>query len=291
MYNILQKIFPGIKKDILEICNSYTLHSKYQKQRKQAIYRCFLKERKELRRKAEELIYENLHMKLIQMQQNKAFEGQMKKVNKLKAELEEKRKKYDRIQKEIEKKQRLKEEQAKRELMLQKKKFEEHALFVRQKAEAYKEEKRKEVMSVMKERDLRSREIELETKALIQLKASEVVKRQTQAEANVIKLNEETRSRKQEVEQRRERLKAAIEKYGFRPQVARSEGRMMAETESVALRKEAKESRPLFNNPGFYDDHLMNDIRFKVSTRLFEAGLQNTEYAKGIINGLSKPPQ
>ncbi len=43
----------------------------------------------------------------------------------------------------------------------------------------------------------------------------------------------------------------------------------------------------LFNNPGYTTYGLMKDIRFKVSTALAEAGLQNTAYGKELIRGLT----
>jgi hypothetical protein len=42
----------------------------------------------------------------------------------------------------------------------------------------------------------------------------------------------------------------------------------------------------LFKNPGYNIDGLMKDIRFKVSTALSEAGLQNTAYGQELLRGL-----
>ena len=42
-------------------------------------------------------------------------------------------------------------------------------------------------------------------------------------------------------------------------------------------------------NPGYSIDGLMKDIRYKVSTALAEAGLQNTTYGLEVLRGLSNP--
>ncbi len=47
----------------------------------------------------------------------------------------------------------------------------------------------------------------------------------------------------------------------------------------------------LFNNPGYTIDGLMKDIRYKVSTALAEAGLQNTAYGREVLKGLAQTAQ
>jgi hypothetical protein len=42
---------------------------------------------------------------------------------------------------------------------------------------------------------------------------------------------------------------------------------------------------------GYTIDQLMGDRRFKVNAALFEAGLANTEYAKEVLNKMSRPTQ
>jgi hypothetical protein len=42
----------------------------------------------------------------------------------------------------------------------------------------------------------------------------------------------------------------------------------------------------LFKNNGFTVNQLMTDMRFKVSSALNEAGLQNTAYAKELMKGM-----
>jgi hypothetical protein len=40
---------------------------------------------------------------------------------------------------------------------------------------------------------------------------------------------------------------------------------------------------------GYTIDQLMGDRRFKINAALFEAGLANTEYAKELLNKMSRP--
>jgi hypothetical protein len=62
------------------------------------------------------------------------------------------------------------------------------------------------------------------------------------------------------------------------------------ETAAREIRKitvrDAADQVELFKNPGYSMDGLMKDIRFKVSTTLAEAGLQNTAYGQELLRGL-----
>jgi hypothetical protein len=42
---------------------------------------------------------------------------------------------------------------------------------------------------------------------------------------------------------------------------------------------------------GYTTEQLMGDRRFKINAALFEAGLANTDYAKEVLNRMSRPPQ
>ena len=43
----------------------------------------------------------------------------------------------------------------------------------------------------------------------------------------------------------------------------------------------------LFKNHGFTVNKLMQDMRYKVSAALSDAGLQNTAYAKALMKGMT----
>lgn len=289
LFKYLMKVFPGIKREVLDVYDSYLAHNKYQSQRKHAIYRCFLREKLDLKRKTEKLIIEHLSEKLLKASRARMAEEQAALNKELRLELEAKRKEFNKLQQELEKKQRLKEEQTRRELELQKAKFEKHAQFVKLQAEVYKQAKMEEMKLKMIEKDRLERDQQKLLKEQVQKNAPEVYKRQAIAEYAIIQKLENKKMREDEEEERRVRIQEAIERYKDRPLVERDEHRMMSDTEALNLRKEAKEAKPLFTNPGFYDDRLMADPRFKLQTRLYEAGLNTNSYAKELLNKMSRP--
>lgn len=291
LFRLLAKLFPGVSKDLLEAYDSYTVHTKYQGQRKQAINRCFLREKLDLKRKTEQLMLEHLSEKLLKASRAKEAEEQAQIARQLRVELEEKRKTFDKLQAELERKQRLKEEQAKRELELQRAKFEKHAQIVKLQAEKFKQARMEGIKQELIEKERLHREQQRALRDQIDRNAPVVFKRQVIAEEVLVQKLEDKKKRQEEEEERRERIRLAIEQYKDRPIVERDERRMMAETEALNIRRETKEAKPLFGNPGYYDDKLMNDPRFKLQTRLFEAGLAQNSYGKEIFLKLSKPNQ
>ena len=288
-FKLMRKIFPEVPKEFLEMYDSFVVHNKYQNQRKQAIYRCFLREKLDLKRKTENLIMEHLSDKLLRASRAKEAEELAQIAKQLRAELEEKRKSFDKMQAELEKKQRLKEEQAKRELELQKAKYEKHAQIVKQQADKFKQARMEEIKQSLIEKERVQREQQRVIREQIDKNTPIVYKRQAIAEDNIVQKLEEKKKREDEEEERRERIRLAIEQYKDRPQVERNERRMMSETEALNIRRDTKEVKPLFNNPGYYDDRLMNDPRFKLQTRLFEAGLHHNTYARELLTKMSKP--
>ena len=213
----------------------------------------------------------------------------MAKVVQLKSELIEKRLAYDKVQKELERKQRLKEEQNKRELEMQKEQFEKHALIVKEQAERFKMAKQAEIKQVILEQQAVRKQTLSQMKIQIEAKAPDVSKRQYFAETAIINKLEDKKRKEYMEEERVQRIQAAIETYSHRPLVERDVRRMRGETESFGIRRETKEAKPIFNNPGYYDDKLMTDTRFKLQTRLFEAGIVNNDYARALFNQMSRP--
>lgn len=286
---LLTNVLPRVGKEVFDIYASYMAHSKYQNQRKQAIHRCFLRDKLEFKRKSEKLMLEHLSEKLQKVSRMRQAEEQSAIVKRLRSDLEDKRKTHTRLQQEMDRKLQLKDEQAKRELEMLKAKFEKHAQFVRQQADSYKLARLSQIKKQLAEKQRLDAEYKRLVQEEVEKKALEVYKRQAIAEYGLIQKLEDKKWRQSEEEARRERINQAIENYKDRPIVERDERRMMSDTEALNLRKEAKEEKPLFNNPGFYDEKLMNDPRFKLQTRLFEAGLQNNAYARQLFNTLSKP--
>ena len=89
----------------------------------------------------------------------------------------------------------------------------------------------------------------------------------------------------------KERLDRAVENYSFRPKVEGDFDRMTKETAAREIRKITQHDNAdqvhLFSNHGFTIDGLMKDIRYKVSTALAEAGLQNSAYGQQLLKGLN----
>lgn len=284
LFKFVLALFPGVKKNFLETYHTFLTHSKFQSQRKQAVLRCHVREKLELRRKSQDLILENLEKKFQDRQFSQAFEEHSAKLKQLHKELAEKRKEHDKVQKEVERKQKLKEEQTKRELELQKAQFERHAQMVKSQAEAYKQAKHVEIKQALLEQQQKFKQQQAELKQQIESKVADVQKRQVQAEQEVAYKLGRKQAKLSEEEERRERIREAVESYKSRPIVERDPRRMMAETEALVIKKETKEYKPIFGNPGYYDEKLMNDPRFKLQTRLFEAGLHQTDYAAAVLN-------
>lgn len=71
--------------------------------------------------------------------------------------------------------------------------------------------------------------------------------------------------------------------------------RLVKETAAREIRKvtimDNADQVRLFSNPGYTIDGLMKDIRYKVSTALAEAGLQNSAYGKEVLRGLESNKQ
>ncbi|GAB5372377.1 hypothetical protein AAMO2058_001659800 [Amorphochlora amoebiformis] len=67
--------------------------------------------------------------------------------------------------------------------------------------------------------------------------------------------------------------------------------RVLQNTNSVQSRMDSKVHKPLFFNPGYTVDELMQDQRFKIQLALREAGLHTSEYARKVIeNAPSRAP-
>ena len=284
---ILKRVFPNITRGIIEAYDGYLEHKKYQAARKKAVVRGFIRGQKELKRDVEVLIQEHVQQKLSHIKFTEDQQRQIEKAEALRKELAIQKERYSKIQLEIEKKQKLKEEKEKLELDLREKEYRQHAQDIRAQAKIFKKQKEKEekiknAQKLAKER-IKKQKLEKQIKS----KLPDVYKRQRIAEIQKYNLAEQIYYKKKEPELREKRLKYLIERYKSRPDVPFDFKRLRSDTQALANRKEAVEVKPLFSNPGYEDQSLMNDMRFKLQTALFEAGLHNTEYGRNVMTNMA----
>ena len=100
---------------------------------------------------------------------------------------------------------------------------------------------------------------------------------------------------KEQKEYNEQRLNYIIENYKSRPHVEADPKRLIAITENLQNRymniqgnvKEPDEKAKMFEHNGFTVEHLMKDFRYKVSSALFEAGIQDKQYSKELMRNLA----
>ena len=100
---------------------------------------------------------------------------------------------------------------------------------------------------------------------------------------------------KEQKEYNEQRLNYIIENYKSRPHVEADPKRLVAITENLQNRymnihgnvKEPDEKAKMFEHNGFTVEHLMKDFRYKVSSALFEAGIQDKQYSKELMRNLA----
>lgn len=106
---------------------------------------------------------------------------------------------------------------------------------------------------------------------------------------------QEIKYREQEPIIKQERINKAIQKYSFRPEIEPSEERLNALTEALIKKKQTKYDKAdkieLTKMTGYNINQLMGDMRYKLNTALHEAGLANTDYAREVLNKMSKREQ
>lgn len=90
---------------------------------------------------------------------------------------------------------------------------------------------------------------------------------------------------------RQEKLDRAVEGYACRPQAEQDPARVLKETDAREMRKALEfdmADKVSFNkNQGFTADKLMSDVRYKISSALHAAGLQESAYAHQVLVGVN----
>lgn len=96
--------------------------------------------------------------------------------------------------------------------------------------------------------------------------------------------------RKEAAAAQQERLDKAVENYSCRPQAEADPERVLKEIEAMTLRKgielDKADKVKMFTNNSFTADALMKDVRYKISSALHSAGLENSSYAHQVMKGL-----
>lgn len=214
-------------------------------------------------------------------------------MDKLKMKLMIQKQKYDKIKIQVEKKQRLEEERQKKELELKQQKFEKHAQFVKKIAVKYthnkKETKERQIQSAQRQKRQKKELLHQN----IQQNLPKVQSRQWKANVKVVEKYDSKMRKVHAKEEENQRIKEIISQYSFRPKVKPSFKRIVSDTRSHTIRKDTKLNRPQFRNTnqGYEDNRLMNNPRFRLQTRLFEAGLHTTDYAKNLMINMNGATQ
>ncbi|CDW87601.1 UNKNOWN [Stylonychia lemnae] len=284
-----------LKKDDYELLDQYYEHKRWFKQKSKALFRDWERDKKDLKEKAVRLIEQEVEenkaklMKELELLKTESQKDQKHKV------VEEKRKDYEekmKIIKEIELEKKRQEEEEKRQKDdIQKKRAEEQ----KQIASSYKQVKKEE----QQKKTILDKEKEEEDKRKI---LEELKKNKDKIDSIQNRELEKVEQKHQLIQQKamapklqKERLDKAVENYSFRPQVEADQDRLIKETAAREIRKitirDNADQVNLFQNPGYTIDGLMKDIRYKVSTALAEAGLQNTSYGQQVLKGLSSNVQ
>lgn len=281
-------IFEGLSRSEWEAYDSYWEHCKFQKLRKKAMLREFVREQKRLKAKTESLIAEHLRDKAQAMMTEDEHNKQMGKIKELHQRQEVQRDDYSKKIEEIDK---VKEEQIKNKQMLMEKKqkqYEKHAKVVKDQVKRYVTEKQLiEQEKTHKTTHLKNKIIN-DKKRMIIINQPTVKTRQDKQITKMVKIREECIEKKNEADNRVERINNAIENYKCRPQVDSDFNRLVKDTEGIVNYKKTKVIKPMYQAENFSIEHMMNDMRFKLSTALFEAGVQNTNYAQAVLAHVSK---
>eukprot|EP00347_Sterkiella_histriomuscorum_P002541 403367752 len=280
-----------VNKSDIELLDSYFEHKRWFKQKSKALFRDWERDKKELKDKTVKLIEQEVEenkQKLMKELELYKVENQKEQKNKV---LDEKRKEYEdkiKIIREIEfEKKRQEEDEKRQKEEIQRKRAEES----KQVAVQYKQEKIQEKQQMSKQ----EKEREEEEKRILQEKLKENKEKVDLIQQKELEKVEEKHKLIQQKAManrlQQERLDKAVEKYSFRPQVEADQDRLIKETAAREIRKitirDNADQVNLFQNPGYTIDGLMKDIRYKVSTALAEAGLQNTSYGQQVLKGLA----
>jgi DNA gyrase/topoisomerase IV subunit A len=179
----------------------------------------------------------------------------------------------------------------KQELENKEKKFKEYYDEIKKLSDTYKTEKVNRINEEKVKKEKEEQEKKILVKQEVKTKLPIVLKRQRSANDHFIELYKQKELIREEKERQKTRLNTIIENLKVRPKVEVDPERVKQITEAMKIRYETgldtADKVVLFQNNGFTVDNLMQDLRYKVSTALADAGLLYKDYSNHLLNQLS----
>ena len=163
------------------------------------------------------------------------------------------------------------------------------------KTEQYKEQKKITEQKEHEKMQMYIKSQKQKQKDEIEAKLPNIIQRHIQSTNQFIHNQMQKEFIKEQKEYNEQRLNYIIENYKSRPHVEADPKRLVAITENLQNRytniqanvKEPDEKAKMFEHNGFTVEHLMKDFRYKVSSALFEAGIQDKQYSKDLMRNLA----
>lgn len=278
--------FPKFNRAALEKHDKVVEKIRWNKKHRKNIEKDWERHKNALRLAAETLLEQQMDLAIEKFTKEIEFVKQEKQQKRIHQEIDEKKSGY--LQR-IEEKRKVQleiEEKKQKEL---EKKAEDRAIRAekaKNTAVTYKSSK-KSVNELEKQRQERLAEEKLrKVRENIKKNKEKVAERQTIQEQKIFDRLEEQELLIQEKESEELRINKAISQYPHIPKVEIDKERVKKPTKSKEAKKNAldkSEKVVLFPQNGFTVDNLMKDMRYRLSHVLNEAGLQNTEYGKRVL--------
>ncbi|KAL4482603.1 hypothetical protein ABPG72_005846 [Tetrahymena utriculariae] len=282
--------FPKVKKLVLEVMDSILQNSEYKQQKLDSLYRNYLSERRELKRKAEQQIQDMLAQKIEENRKNaEKLQTQIEQAR-IQEELEQKRmlfmiKKQQKleIQRQLEEERQL-EEKKKKEI------YDLRCKESKQKAIEYENQKKiKEEKQRFLEEEKRKQQLQEQKEIVLKNKDKVQVRQDYELEKIQMKAYQKELIEKQK-QLNEERIEQAIENYQFRPKVEADFNRLKKPTKALVIKQQTKLDKAdkveLTQVHGYNVNQLMKDMRYRLSSALADAGLVHTDYARDVLKYL-----
>lgn len=285
----------SLAKNDIELIDSYFEHRRWVKQKQKALVRDLQRDRKALREKTVSMIEQQVEEQRQKLKTELDASCMVERQKGLHQKLEEQKKDYLAKMKVIEEIARAKKQQELAAKLSKDRLERTRALHNKFLSQNFKDQReidrlRHEQLQLIQEAQ-RKQELEDQVKANKQ-------KVQSRQQNELDKINDKmliVEQKKNEAKAQQERLDRAVEGYACRPQVELDANRVRQEIEARELRKNVKldaaDQVKLFRNDGFTADALMKDVRYKISSALHEAGLQQSTYANQVLQGLGAPKE
>ena len=239
-----------------------------------------------LQKAAEELLEKQMDQAIDRFTKELEFVKQEKLQNRLSSEYQEKKQEFL-IRLEAKAKAKKLEEEKKSEFELKKEREKEtRAKDLKKIADGFKEQKsRKNELERMRKDREEAERIKREKEEIKRNKEKVGFRHNVEKQKIYEKLEEQELSLLK-IAENKARIENAVSNYQHIPKVTIDSERVKQSTKSKDAKKtnhDLADKAVLFQQTGFTADNLMKDMRYKLSFILSEAGLQNTEYGKRVI--------